>query len=176
MLQKEKLGIGWKDYDDMEETDLELERALFNSLETYQRSEGSQKTPSAVGRGRGRGQGRERFGATVGVCGDSHSKHLHSQHSNSASNFNMNVHGNMMDGMDVNGTGTGARSSLGRNHWNSSRSYSCSNSSPAVASFAVAPSSSSAASSGRREEVMPPHDVLRQDNSTRSDLNVDGCY
>ena len=114
MLQKKKfgIGIGWKDYDDLEETDLELERALNNSLETYQRSEGSRKMPSAVGRGRG--QGRGRFGAAVGamaVGGDLYSQH---SHSHLASNINMNVHGNRMDGMDVNGTGTGARLSLGR--------------------------------------------------------------
>ena len=176
MLQKKKLsisggsgGIGWNDYDDLKETDLELERALFNSLETFQRSEGSQKMPSAVGRGRGRGPGRGRFGTAVGataVNGDSHSQHP--QHLHSASNINMNVNGNIMDGVDVNmnGTSTGARSSTGRHHSNSSRSHSSSSSSPAVASLAVAASSSSAASSDRREEVIPPHDALRQDSSS----------
>ena len=173
MLQKKKLsisgGIRWNDYDDLKETDLELERALFNSLETFQRSEGSQKMPSAVGRGGGRGPGRGRFGTAVGATAvneDSHSQHP--QHLHSASNINMHVNGNIMDGADVNmnGTSTGARSSTGRHHSNSSRSHSSSSSSPAVASLAVAASSSSAASSDRREEVIPPHDALRQDSSS----------
>eukprot|EP00979_Chaetoceros_neogracilis_P019208 scaffold11980_cov287-Chaetoceros_neogracile.AAC.4 len=142
MLEKKKA------FSDLEETDFELEQAaLIRSLETYQRSEGSRKMSSAVGRGRGRGT-RGRTGVAVGAVAGPNA------------NVNMNLNGYSHGvGMDrVNG----ANSSTSRSHSSTSRSHSYSSSSPAVASLSVAAASSSAAPSDHRDEDIPSH-LLRHD-------------
>ena len=171
MLQKKQ-----KAFSDLEETDFEFEQAaLIRSLETYQRSEGSRKMPSAVGRGRGRGARGRMGGVAVGADagnGSGSGTMNSTVNVNSTVNSTVNVNGYSHDmGMGDANFNSSTSTSTGGNHSYSSRSHLNSNSSPAVASLAVAASSSSAAStSSRREEEIPSHLLRQESGSSGSDF------